>query len=325
MTTGRTALIAVAILVYADVVVERILHDYDAMTTSCALLNALSPFRVSCSNSTAAAAATVAPSFIAALRALPPIPRVVHVAWKSDRLPPSSLFSELTVRRLASTNPRWSVRLYNDSAIERYLRASLPAAAYAAVAPRPIVEKVDLWRLVVMHREGGVYADADRWALQPLDGALGPEARLVLPTFRDGGPSQDFMASAPGSPLFAHAIRLNVARRAAGWRSIYALGPTTYAQAVAHVVLGAPDAPADPARHGGAALRAAIEAAPGALVTTAREAPPCTTATARVRGLLCVALWAAYRRSKEAAYEAAGVAHWTRPRRKPKARSRLEN
>ena len=163
-----------------------------------------------CSNSTAAAAATVAPSFIAALRALPPIPRVVHVAWKPTAFPPSSLFSELTVRRLASTNPRWSVRLYNDSAIERYLRASLPAAAYAAVAPRPIVEKVDLWRLVVMHREGGVYADADRWALQPLDGALGPEARLVLPTFRDGGPSQDFMASAPGSPLFAHAIRLNV-------------------------------------------------------------------------------------------------------------------
>ena len=78
----------------------------------------------------------------------------------------------------------------------------------------------------------------------------------MLPTFRDGGPSQDFMASAPGS-LLAHAIRLNVAARAAGWRSIYALGPTTYAQAVAHVVLGAPDAPADPARHGGAELRAA--------------------------------------------------------------------
>ena len=142
----------------------------------------------------------------------------------------------------------------------------------------------------------------------------------MLPTFRDGGPSQDFMASAPGSPLFAHAIRLNVAQRA-GWRSI-ALGPTTYAQAVAHVVLGAPDEPADPARHGGAALRAAIERR-GALVTTAREAPPCTTATARVRGALH-ALWAAYRRSKEAAYEAAGVTHWTRPRRRP-ARSRLEN
>ena len=37
---------------YADVVVERILHDYDAMTLSCALRNALSPFRVPCSNST---------------------------------------------------------------------------------------------------------------------------------------------------------------------------------------------------------------------------------------------------------------------------------
>ena len=49
----RTAIIAATILVYADVMFERILYDYDSITTSCALRNALSPLRVTWTHKTA--------------------------------------------------------------------------------------------------------------------------------------------------------------------------------------------------------------------------------------------------------------------------------
>ena len=68
------------------------------------------------------------------------------------------LYSWLCVRRLFALNPTWDVRAYNDSEIESYLRESLPLfdeAAYADVRERHIVEKTDLWRLVVLYKEGG--------------------------------------------------------------------------------------------------------------------------------------------------------------------------
>ena len=47
------------------------------------------------------------------------------------------------------------------------------------------VAALDLFRLLVMHNEGGLYADIDRMVNVPLDTLLGPETRMVLPTRRD--------------------------------------------------------------------------------------------------------------------------------------------
>ena len=94
------------------------------------------------------------------------------------------------------------------------------------------------------------------------------------------------MASAPRNPLFLRAIRLNIARRALGWTSIYALGPDTYRDAVAEVLLGARVTPASvaPASYGARTLRAAVARVADGVVATSRESPPCLTATSRVTG-----------------------------------------
>ena len=110
----------------------------------------------------------------------------------------------------------------------------------------------------------------DRSVTVPLDRAISPTARLLLPTYRDDLASQDLMASAPRNPLFRRAIELNLARRRAGigeggrrtrqWRpsDLYYLGPPTFEHAIAHVVFGERS---DAARVPPAALRAAVERA----------------------------------------------------------------
>jgi hypothetical protein len=199
-------------------------------------------------------------TFLRDLSTLPPIPRTVHVTWKgAPTLPASGLHSALCVRSLFSLNRGWQIKVYNDSQVDAYLRAKLPLferRAYAHVRRRHIVEKTDLWRLVVLYLEGGVYMDADRWVTVPLDTAIDATARLVLPTARDASAAQDFMATAPRSQLFRHAITLNLARRARAFDEIgarrtrrrsrdvalsdaaelYYLGPITWNHAIAHVV-----------------------------------------------------------------------------------------
>ena len=139
------------------IVAERLLQQHDKMTRTCLLSNMASPWPASCD----AAGPTmpqlprglpvprpkVPPAALNLLRSLPPIPRRVHVAWRSSVVPPPSLFSSLTIRVLIQRNPGWEVRIHNDSEIDAYLQSSLPSydpAAYAEIAHRHIVEKVAL-------------------------------------------------------------------------------------------------------------------------------------------------------------------------------------
>ena len=315
----------VGISLYADAVTQRVLENYGAdLTRRCLVRLLVQPWSsAACGDeihatSTSAALPTNTPpaALLATLRALPPIPRKIHVSWRSSEVPPVTIFTRVTILALIQRNPGWLVTIYNDSQLDEYLRAALPAyspTAYAMISRRPPTEKVDLWRLVVMHREGGVYTDYDRWALTPLSKAIPPGARLLLPTYRDANPSQDLLASAPGNPLFLRAIQLNIARRRLGWRDIYALGPATYQDAVAEVLLGVKPgrSSTNHQKYIARALRAAIARVPDGLIVTSRESPPCLTATSHVTGLVCAVLWPLWRRSKKAEYARIGVRHWS--------------
>ena len=315
----------VGISLYADAVTQRVLENYGAdLTRRCLVRLLVQPWSsAACGDeihatSTSAALPTNTPpaALLATLRALPPIPRKIHVSWRSSEVPPATIFTRVTILALIERNPGWLVTIYNDSQLDEYLRAALPAyspTAYAMISRRPPTEKVDLWRLVVMHREGGVYTDYDRWALTPLSKAIPPGARLLLPTYRDANPSQDLLASAPGNPLFLRAIQLNIARRRLGWRDIYALGPATYQDAVAEVLLGVKPgrSSTNHQKYIARALRAAIARVPDGLIVTSRESPPCLTATSHVTGLVCAVLWPLWRRSKKAEYARIGVRHWS--------------
>ncbi len=174
------------------------------------------------------------------------IPALAHVAWKNRALlaedSPAGAFPTVLngVANLARLNPGWTVEVSDDADVDGYLQDRIPEDDYARIADRHIVEKVDLWRLVKIYSEGGLYIDVDRSINVPLSSVIPRGVRCVLPTHLDINFSQDLMLSVPGNEIFEVAIDLNLRRRRDGERNIYALGPDTYLDAVCTCILGAP-------------------------------------------------------------------------------------
>jgi hypothetical protein len=171
---------------------------------------------------------------------LPPIPKKIHVAWKrKDFLDRAAHFTivKLGVRALRDLNPSWSLEISDDADVEEYLRRCLSEEDYFALRSKHIVEKVDLWRLLKVYREGGCYSDVDRIHNRSLDAVLLPTTNLCLPTWEDLNTSQDILISAPGAPHLAHAIELNLRGRREG-SGLYELGPKVYWAATTQFVLG---------------------------------------------------------------------------------------
>lgn len=167
------------------------------------------------------------------------IPRKVHISWKTkDLLQSESKFIKNCIGRLVELSPNWTVELSDDNDLDEYLRRKLDASDYARLKDCHPVVKSDVWRLIKLYEEGGLYTDIDRMCNISLDDAIDPTARVVLPTCRDYDFSHDFMCSAPGNPIFTTALELNLRRRAEGSNNTYFLGPQTYFHAVTKCLLG---------------------------------------------------------------------------------------
>jgi mannosyltransferase OCH1-like enzyme len=127
------------------------------------------------------------------------IPQRIHQIWIGPAPAPHAWLS--TWRR---TNPGFAYRLWDEPAIdafglqhERLYRRFLDAELFDGAA--------DVARVEILHRQGGVYADADSIALRPLWGAPFLEAGFFAalePTAEHPGlVSNAFMGARPGHPM----------------------------------------------------------------------------------------------------------------------------
>jgi hypothetical protein len=108
------------------------------------------------------------------------IPRVVHQTLPAGGAAPRRAGAAAALASWAALNPGWAVRRYDDAAASAFVAAEFPehAAAYAALPAA--VQRADLFRVLVLLRLGGVYADADAACVAPLDGLLTAEDTLVV-------------------------------------------------------------------------------------------------------------------------------------------------
>ena len=162
--------------------------------------------------------------YTAVLSELDPIPRVLHASFKVELNVSESTHPTIVhgLQSFQRHNPRWRVEVSSDAQVDAYLRAHLPADDYARVAPLHPVEKTDVWRLLKMWREGGIYTDIDRRWNVKVRSFVTNATRLVLPTQHGFGISrteqsfdfsQDFMCSARHNPLFKDALKHVLAQR----------------------------------------------------------------------------------------------------------------
>lgn len=157
------------------------------------------------------------------------IPKIIHIAWKTKNILDSdSIFMKNCIGNLVSLADRWDTIIYDDNDIDQYLKENLDRSDYQLLKPKHIIEKSDVWRLIKMYNEGGVYVDIDRLCNIPLDIIAADNIQVALPTCMDLDFSQDFMMSAPKNPIFMETLKLNLERRYSGCDSVYYLGAQTY-------------------------------------------------------------------------------------------------
>jgi mannosyltransferase OCH1-like enzyme len=161
------------------------------------------------------------------------IPKIAHIAWPDKQVINSQSPIILNgLRNLIDLNPDWNVVINDDNDIDSYLSDNLDPSDYFLVKDISIVEKSDLWRLIKLYYEGGLYMDIDRFFNIKLSDIIDQNTRCVLPICLDWDFSQDLMLTAPNSPILKTAIELALDRRRNGHTSVFFLGPQTYMHAI---------------------------------------------------------------------------------------------
>jgi hypothetical protein len=146
-----------------------------------------------------------------------PVPQYVSWARKFDIDQRNDSLIRFGLQRLKRMNPDWRVIMYDDSDIELELDRWLTSRDAQMMRPKHIVEKTDLWRLLKMYHEGGMYVDIDRLHNKELSTVITHSTtKMLLPIFAHEGVfqdfSQDFMCTAPKNSVFKAAADLNLKR-----------------------------------------------------------------------------------------------------------------
>jgi hypothetical protein len=103
-------------------------------------------------------------------------------------------------------NPDWNVVVYDENDIEQYIKSKVNKEVFETMKDGHLVEKSDLFRLLKMYHEGGIYVDIDRVFNANLSDIVLPETRMLLPTNYDVNFMQDSMGTAKNNRLFKKMI-----------------------------------------------------------------------------------------------------------------------
>lgn len=232
------------------------------------------------------------------------IPKIIHLSWKTkDLLKSESPLVTEGVKRLVELNPDWQVTIHDDADVDEYLKNKICPETYALIADKHIVQKTDLWRLIKLFEEGGVYMDIDRFVDTPLDDLIDENTKWVLPTCRDYDFSHDFMMTAPGNPAYYTTAMLYLQRLEEGHTSVYFLGPQTYMHGITLTVMGEM-IDTNPGLEVFEKIRKTME--PTGFVKMYREDPPYNTIVFRGQHL-----GLDWEQEKRNFYAESGLRHWS--------------
>ena len=166
------------------------------------------------------------------------IEKKIHVSWKNKNILNLNFnMIKNGIYNLRKLNPDYSFEISDDDDVNDYLENKLSPGDFELIKYKHIVEKTDLWRLLKIYNEGGVYMDIDRLCNIPLSCIINNSVKCVLPTYRDFDFSQDIMISCSKNIIHKRAIELNLERRRSGEERLVYLGPDTYLHAISEILI----------------------------------------------------------------------------------------
>jgi len=192
------------------------------------------------------------------------IPRTLHQIYLGRPLPPDL---STVVAQVRETNPTWDHRLYDDARMTDYVSTHFgpEVARYLTmIDDHYLAARADLFRYLVVYREGGVYLDVKSLTRRPLDDVLRADDLFLLAQWNNadgnftgfgvhpevahvpGGEYQQWwLAGAAGHPFLRAAI-LRVMRNLDAYRVrgagvgmhgvLRTTGPLAYTAAIAPIV-----------------------------------------------------------------------------------------
>ena len=108
------------------------------------------------------------------------IPKIIHQTWFEEITP--DRYPQVTRLQNSWKNSGWDYRLYTDESARQYIAKHFPPRfvdAFDAIIPGAY--KADLFRYLVLMREGGVYSDIDILLETNLDNFLTPSLTFFAP------------------------------------------------------------------------------------------------------------------------------------------------
>jgi hypothetical protein len=139
------------------------------------------------------------------------IPKIIWQTYKTkkDDVPP---YARRAMRTWTDRNPGWSHRYRSQPEVLDFIRESFgPEWLEIVLTKCPVgVMTADIWRLMILYRFGGVYADLDTECLVPIDSWLDGLADFDL--ILNAENAQDIVywtiAAAPEHPAIGHALQV---------------------------------------------------------------------------------------------------------------------
>jgi len=125
-----------------------------------------------------------------------PIPRIIWQTNFTNRVTLPVYLNYLFNRLMA---PRFEYRFMITEARREFIAEHYPEILPHYERLQIGAAQADLWRLLVLHRFGGVYLDIDAHQIWPLSSVLGTERDELYVTTRKGELSNYFIASAPSN------------------------------------------------------------------------------------------------------------------------------
>lgn len=132
-----------------------------------------------------------------------PIPRIIWQTNFTDRVTLPVYLNYLFNRLMA---PRFEYRFMITAARREFIAEHYPEVLPHYDRLQIGAAQADLWRLLVLHKFGGVYLDIDAHQIWPLSFVLAPDRKELYVTTRRGELSNYFIASAPGNANLARLI-----------------------------------------------------------------------------------------------------------------------
>ena len=108
------------------------------------------------------------------------IPKIIHQTYRSKELPPE-IFE--IVEGFKSLNPDWEYRFYTDEDILDYIQKNFDETiltAYLKINPVYGAAKADLFRYLVLYKEGGVYVDIKSTCIYPLNDVIRSDDQFIV-------------------------------------------------------------------------------------------------------------------------------------------------